>query len=252
VLGAAGYQTMMVGKWHARHVPEARPEVRGFDHFTGIYPHVDSYWKVLRNCDIYRDGKVLIPSGDDPVNPYNPGQEFYTTDFFTDAAMDYVDQAVQDTEKPFLLHVCYNAPHFPLEAPDDLIEKYRGRYLTGWDTLRKEKLLRMKEMGLVPDGQQLPREYSHGGQKTPDLPFKALVDVDPLPEWGGLNDRDESTWELYDLTNDRSETDNVITTHPEIAGKLKAKWRTWAMAANVLPFPEDCELIGKNSLRDIQ
>ena len=126
----------MVGKWHAGHVPESRPEVRGFERFTGIYLHIDSYWKVLKGCDIYRDGQLLIPAQEHPTNPYRPDQEFYTTDFFTDAALDYIDQAtaVSDTQqqdKPFLLHVCYNTPHFPLEAPDDLIEKYRGRYLPG-------------------------------------------------------------------------------------------------------------------------
>jgi len=149
VLGSAGYQTMLVGKWHCGHEPHSRPEVRGFDRFTGVYPHIDSYWKVLRACDIYRDKKLLIPAGENPVNPYHPDREFYTTDFFTDTALDYIDRARQDTSKPFLLHVCYNVPHFPLEAPDDLIEKYRGRYLKGWDTLRKEKLERMKAMGIV-------------------------------------------------------------------------------------------------------
>jgi hypothetical protein len=49
VLGEAGYQTMMVGKWHCGHVPPSRPEVRGFDYFTGVYLHIDSYWKV-KSC----------------------------------------------------------------------------------------------------------------------------------------------------------------------------------------------------------
>ncbi|MEM8681343.1 MAG: sulfatase-like hydrolase/transferase, partial [Planctomycetota bacterium] len=120
VLQDAGYETYMVGKWHAGHLPESRPEVRGFDHFTGIYLHIDSYWKVLKGCDIYRDGELLIPAQEHPQNPYRPDEEFYTTDFFTDAAVDYIDQAAADA-KPFLLHVCYNTPHFPLEAPDDLI-----------------------------------------------------------------------------------------------------------------------------------
>ena len=133
VLRSAGYQTMMVGKWHAGHEPYSRPEVRGFDRFTGIYPHIDSYWKVLRACDIYRDQQLLIPAGENPVNPYRPDEEFYTTDFFTDAAIDYVDRALEDKSKPFLLHVCYNVPHFPLEAPDDLIveEKVSGTVIGG-------------------------------------------------------------------------------------------------------------------------
>merc|ERR1712138_350413 len=123
-----------------------RPESRGFDRFTGIYTHVDSYWKVLPGCEIYRDGELLMEAGK-PLNPYNSNQEFYTTDFFTDTAIDYVNTA--ESNRPFYLHICYNAPHFPLEAPDDLINKYRGRYLKGWDQLKSEKLDRMREMGIV-------------------------------------------------------------------------------------------------------
>jgi arylsulfatase len=190
VLSNAGYQTYMTGKWHTGHVPESRPEVRGFQHFTGVYLHIDSYWKVLKNCDIYRDGELLIRSQENPINPYHPDKEFYTTDFFTDVALDYIDQATNQPEKPFLLHVCYNAPHFPLEAPDDLIEKYRGRYMRGWDELRKEKMARMKKMGLVSDKQKLPRVNSNVAMRRSDLPFKALVDSDPLPEWDTLHERD--------------------------------------------------------------
>lgn len=191
VLGAAGYRTMMTGKWHTGHVPESLPEVRGFDHFTGVYLHIDSYWKVLRNCDVYRDGRLLIPASEDPDNPYHPDREFYTTDFFTDAALDYIDRALDQPEQPFLLHVCYNAPHFPLEAPDSLIEKYRGRYVAGWDELRKEKLARMKDMRLLPRKQLLPQVIGNVAQRVPHLPFKDLVDVDPLPKWDDLGRRDQ-------------------------------------------------------------
>ena len=54
-----------------------------------------------------------------------------------------------------------------------------------------------------------------------------------------LNDRDSADWELYDLSEDRSETDNIIADHPELARRLEAKWRTWAKDVNALPFPED-------------
>lgn len=192
VLSSAGYQTYMVGKWHAGHKLETRPEVRGFDHFTGIYLHIDSYWKVLKGCDIYRDGQMMIEAQENPVNPYRPDEEFYTTDFFTDAACDYIDQATAkqdsgDATEPFLLHVCYNTPHFPLEAPDDLIEKYRGRYLQGWDTLRDKKIGRMRDMGLLPDNQKLPRGKQHEEVKAEGLPFKDMVDRDYLPKWDSLS-----------------------------------------------------------------
>jgi len=189
VLRAAGYQTMMVGKWHAGHEPHSRPEVRGFDRFTGIYPHIDSYWKVLRACDIYRDRELLIPAGENPVNPYRPDEAFYTTDFFTDAAIDYVDRALQNKSKPFLLHLCYNVPHFPLEAPDDLIAKYRGRYMAGWDRLREEKLKRMKKLGIVPPAQKLPEVKGFVNERIAGF-TQVGVETDVLPRWDSLGEAD--------------------------------------------------------------
>ncbi len=190
VLREAGYQTMLVGKWHAGHEPHSRPEVRGFDRFTGIYPHIDSYWKVLRACDVYRDRKLFIRAGENPKNPYRPNEEFYTTDFFTDAAMDYVDRALRDRARPFLLHVCYNVPHFPLEAPDELIEKYRGKYLGGWDKLRETKLARMKKLGIVPAKAKLPRVRGFENRKIPGFTGVG-IETDPLPAWDSLGDEDK-------------------------------------------------------------
>jgi hypothetical protein len=95
VLRDAGYQTMMSGKWHAGHEAHSRPEKRGFDRFTGIYTHVDSYWKVLPGCEIYRDGERIMEAGMPPENPCRPGQPFYTTDYFTDVALEYIDEGIQ-------------------------------------------------------------------------------------------------------------------------------------------------------------
>lgn len=184
VLRGAGYQTMMAGKWHVGHQrPEVWPENRGFEKFTGIHMHVDSYWKVLRGCEVHRDGEVVIGAQDNPPNPYHPNEPFYTTDYFTDVALEYIDAATAKSDKPFLLHVCYNAPHFPLETPDVLIEKYRGRYREGWDVLRVKKLERMKRMGLIPPTQKLPGTLGVNRNRV----------AKPLPKWDTLSkeDRDE-------------------------------------------------------------
>ena len=192
VLQSAGYRTLFVGKWHVGHDdPQARPEVRGFEHVTGIYPHIDSYWKILPGCEVHRDREMIIPAGENPVNPYRPGEEFYTTDFFTDAAIDYIDQAAADETKPFLLYVAYNAPHFPLEAHDDLIEKYRGRYKSGWDELREEKLERMKRLGIVDPDVVLPSVHSYGDERRPGFSFNTVVDKDALPAWASLSESEK-------------------------------------------------------------
>jgi arylsulfatase len=56
------------------------------------------------------------------------------------------------------------------------------------------------------------------------------------------DDRDAESWELYDLTRDRSETDNLIRERPDLARELNEAWRRWAEDADVLPFPEEREL----------
>lgn len=190
VLQDAGYTTMMVGKWHAGLREESLPEKRGFQKFTGIYNWVDSYWKILKTCDVWRDGELFIESQENPVNPYRPDEEFYTTDFFTDVAIDYIDQATADDDKPFLLHLCYNAPHFPLETPEMLIEKYRGRFREGWDKLRSEKLDLMKEIGIVPETQLLPDVKGFHNERLEGFVSVGRVG-NPLPKWETLSEADQ-------------------------------------------------------------
>jgi arylsulfatase len=148
VLSRAGYRTMMVGKWHVGHQPGEWPSDRGFEHFYGIHIHVDSYFKVLPGCPVYHSGHLVIEPTANPKNTLRPDQEWYTTDVFTDWALKFLDDAAPDT-RPFFLYTAFNSPHWPLEAPNENIANYRGEYDGGWDVLRKEKLARMKKLGLI-------------------------------------------------------------------------------------------------------
>ncbi len=156
-LRPAGYQTLMTGKWHVGHAKGQWPTDRGFEHFYGIHIHIDSYFKVLRNCPVFHDGRLVIPPTADPPNMLHPDKEWYTTDVFTDWAMKFLDEADRDT--PFLLYLAHNAPHFPLEAPEENIAHFKGKYLDGWDRVREERLRRMKQLGIVaPDTPLSPSE----------------------------------------------------------------------------------------------
>lgn len=153
VLKKAGYKTLMSGKWHVGHRDVSQwPTSRGFDRFYGINIHVDSYWKVLENCDVYLDDKIDIPATETPVNSLFPKKDWYTTDVFTDYGINFLNEEVVNSEKdqPFFLYLAYNAPHWPLEAHDEDIKKYKGKYMAGWDKLREEKFERMKKMGIIP------------------------------------------------------------------------------------------------------
>ena len=158
VLGKAGYRTMMAGKWHVGHQDRnVQPEQRGFQRFYGTYLHVDSYFKVLPGCDIWLNGEKQIPGNWKviPKHPTNPDKEFFTSDVYTDFALEFLDEAY-GKRQPFFLYLAYNAPHWPLEAPERNIAKYRDRYGIGWDRMREEKFERMKKMGILSATDPLP------------------------------------------------------------------------------------------------
>jgi arylsulfatase len=104
-----------------------------------------SHWADMRPLSppqnmIYRkDGKRLTEL---PV-------DFYSTKDYTDALIEYIDSN-KDDGKPFFAYLSYTAPHDPLHAPAEYIEKYKGKYDDGWDALALRRLESLKELGLVP------------------------------------------------------------------------------------------------------
>jgi len=74
----------------------------------------------------------------------------YKTDFITDYALKWLDEAF-DKEDPFFLYLPYHAAHYPLQAKIEDIAKYRGKYLKGWDVLRQQRFEKMQTMGVLPD-----------------------------------------------------------------------------------------------------
>ena len=91
---------------------------------------------------------------DVPVSTTN--KAFYTTDAFTDHAIQFVsDHQANATTKPFFLYLAYTAPHWPLQAHEDDIAKYRGTYRAGWDALRASRFQRQIKLGLITNNTKL-------------------------------------------------------------------------------------------------
>ena len=132
VLGAAGYHTIMTGKWHLGWKNEGSPTARGFQHFYGTRGFIDSYYTIVRLTEVYLDDKLVLPVGDNPINHLKPDEEWYTTDAFTDYALHFIDEVNKQDDEPYFLYLAYNAPHFPLHAKPEDVSKYRGKYKTGW------------------------------------------------------------------------------------------------------------------------
>lgn len=145
VLGEAGYRTYMVGKWHL--TERSTPTMRGFDEFYGMLGGFNTYWEE-------EPFQTRLPAGR-PKRTYKKG-EYYSTDAFGDYALDFLDDA-RKSDKPWFMYLSFNAPHFPLHAPEAAIAKYETLYRTkGWDALREDRLGRQKKLGLVPKDLKLP------------------------------------------------------------------------------------------------
>ena len=138
VLKQTGYHTYMVGKWHLGMDGEEKwPLQRGFDRFYGILSGACS---------------CLAPQGDrgltlDNSNLPTPEPPYYTTDAFTDYAISFMES--RKDKSPFFLYVAYTAPHWPLHAKDEDIEKFIGNYDEGWEAIQKARHDRMIELGVI-------------------------------------------------------------------------------------------------------
>ena len=138
VLGDAGYHTYMVGKWHVgMHGMEKWPLQRGFDRFYGILAGATSYLAPHDGRGLYLDNTKL------PV----PEPPYYTTDAFTDKAIEFLGTRKDDD--PFFLYVAYNAPHWPLHAKQEDIDKFKGKFDAGWQAIQEQKRQRMIDLGIV-------------------------------------------------------------------------------------------------------
>lgn len=144
-LKSAGYGTYMTGKWHlGQKEREDRPLQRGFDRYYGSLSGATRYFQPAGSRGMTRDNDP------DETPKSTTDRPFYTTDAFTDHAIGFLRQhASERKEDPFFLYLAYTAPHWPLQAHEEDVAKYRGKYKGGWDRLREQRHRRQVELGLV-------------------------------------------------------------------------------------------------------
>lgn len=116
VLKQKEYHTAIVGKWHLGLKSPNTPTERGFDYFCGFLGDMmDDYYTHRRFSNNYmRENQATV----DPKG--------HATDVFSDWAIRYVTGRKQ-AKKPFLLYLAYNAPHTPVQPPQEWLEKVRKR-----------------------------------------------------------------------------------------------------------------------------
>jgi arylsulfatase A-like enzyme len=140
-----GYRTYAAGKWHVGKEPHNLPPARGFDRSLVMGDSGSDNWET---------GKLYLDLTD-KVYWYDNGREaqmpktFYSSEFYVSKTLDYLKTDAH-SDKPFFAYLAFQANHIPVQAPQEFIDKYKGRYNAGWDVLRQERRNKAIELGLVP------------------------------------------------------------------------------------------------------
>ena len=198
LLNEHGYRTICVGKWHLDGHP--LDERNGFDRFFGFLGGQTNCFEAGPDWRIERKPFTDVPA------------DFYSTDAFTDYAIDQIDSAL-DADEPFFVYLAHNAPHVPLQAPEAEVRKYldRGVYDEGWLPIRERRIDRLIELGLINANATFSGTTSD--VEPWDLLSKQEQQLETMKQaaYAAMIDRlDQKTGELLDHLEARGELDNTI------------------------------------------
>jgi arylsulfatase len=206
VLKGSGYHTYMAGKWHLGTTEETSPHARGFEETFTLLQGGGSHWSDMKPLSppetmIYRrNGKVVKSLPDD----------FYSTKYYTDVLLEWLRRDHKDG-KPFFAYLSYTAPHDPLHAPKAYIEKYKGKYDEGWDSLRTNRAKALKDLGIIPkDANSFPRLPNVKAWKQMSPEERAIAARDMEVYAAMVDYMDEQIKRVFDYLKAIGEYDNTL------------------------------------------
>ena len=143
-LRAAGYRTLMSGKWHLGRQEGDLPNSHGFERSLALDASgADNY--AQKSYMPYYDHAPWFEDG----QPTRLPERFYSSDLLVDRLIGFIDEQPPGAE-PHFSYLAFQAVHIPLQVPRAFSDGYEGRFDAGWDVLREERWTRAKALGLIP------------------------------------------------------------------------------------------------------
>lgn len=206
VLKQADYSCYMTGKWHVTYDKYMKPEgpkhnwpiQRGFDRFFGHLTGGGSYYST---STLTNDNEQL-----------EPGEDFYLTTAITDSTVSIINQHFQEKkDHPFFFYLAYYAPHRPLQALQKDIDKYRGKFMNGWDEQRKIRYEKLRKIGMIDETCLLT-------ERDPAIPAWESLSEDEKQLWDArmavyaaqIDCMDQGIGEVLKVLEDNNELDNTL------------------------------------------
>lgn len=204
-LESAGYFSLMTGKWHLSRGNGTTPISRGFDRSLDCGPGELYFWNDAtgKKSLFWNDNRISLTDSRLP-------EEWYSSDLWATIGLRFVDQALA-ADKPFFWYLAYNGAHFPLQAPEETIAKYRGKYKEGWEKIRNVRFEKQKDLGLFGSDAEL----TPVNPKSPDWNSlteaqKDRYDLQMAIYAAVIEEIDKSIGKVLDYLEDKSELDNTM------------------------------------------
>lgn len=179
MLREAGYATAMSGKWHLGYTEDRAPNAHGFERFFGLLGSNHDYFTHRENngqVDLYLNTRPVVMEG-------------YSTYLIKQQALEFL-AAMKD--RPFLLYVAFNAPHWPMQGPDDA---ERQITLKEWAQGTRETYVKMVEAMDACIGEILAALDQHGLTKNTLVVFTSDNGGDRFSRNGPLAKGKGTLWE---------------------------------------------------------
>ena len=204
LLREAGYYTCMAGKWHLGLDSLSNPHQKGFDHSYALLEGAGNHYN---NRSTLRAGNSSYTENGVPV-VWMEGN--YSTDFYTDKIIDYIDQN-RENKQAFFAFAAYTSPHWPLQVDNKHWEKYKGRYDEGYEKLKEQRLESLKKSGMIAPDAVLPPSHESV------IPWESLSDEEQMKEarkmelYAGMVDNlDHNIGRLIAYLKDIGEYENTL------------------------------------------
>lgn len=160
-LKAAGYRTLMSGKWHLGHGPGDLPNHHGFDRSLALDASGADNWAAKPYMPYY-DTAPWFEDG----KPAKMPDQYYSSELLVDRLISYIDAGDKDgvSDAPYFGYLAFQAVHIPVQAPREFSDHYKGQFDQGWDAIRRARWERAQALGVVP--QDAPYAEMPNGLRT--------------------------------------------------------------------------------------